>query len=423
MKEAVSPKQTYYRRRKRRDFRKELNHPPFNAGATGGFSLSFRVPGLSSPTNTKKSTSPKMDKEIQNIVASVGDKSDGSGTNDGTSNDDDDNVGKNYQSTGVNEGGGRTTSPIPPATTSPSKRSHMLKRLRGKQSGINTISPVGGGHKHKGLMDIELLKQIFSNMDTNLDGIIDVGEVSLAQSSEQILTGTGREARGVGGEGGGTATPAKPLPLRARIESAFPTLTNACTLPPPPSPLSHMHMQFYLSLKSTSLEDSALALFNKVDKDKNGQLTMKELITHLFPFAEDSDLDNILAWVKTGDDPRQIWTEGEEEKEYKAMFRSFDIDGDKKLTLKELCATMSEVHKLEKKECEKLFLDLGKTKRDVIEEAEFVDLLKTFIHADQLGGHKMGHKAASSGVGGGSQMKDNQISTGLRHLGRIGGAM
>ena len=69
-------------------------------------------------------------------------------------------------------------------------------------------------------MDVELLRQIFSGIDENMDGVIDVGE-------------------------------------------------------------------FYLSLKATSLEDSALALFNKVDKDKNGQLTMHELIQHLFPFAEE----------------------------------------------------------------------------------------------------------------------------------------
>lgn len=96
-------------------------------------------------------------------------------------------------------------------------------------------------------MDVELLRQIFSGIDENMDGIIDVGE-------------------------------------------------------------------FYLSLKSTSLEDSALALFNKVDKDKNGQLTMQELIQHLFPFAEGEDVENILAWVKNGDTgPSTIFKEGEEE--------------------------------------------------------------------------------------------------------------
>ena len=55
------------------------------------------------------------------------------------------------------------------------------------------------GHKPKGGMNIELLRQIFAGVDENMDGVIDVGE-------------------------------------------------------------------FYLSLKSTSLEDSALALFNKVDR-------------------------------------------------------------------------------------------------------------------------------------------------------------
>ena len=71
------------------------------------------------------------------------------------------------------------------------------------------------------------------------------------------------------------------------------------------------------------LEDSALALFNKIDKDRNGQLTMKELVLHLFPFAGDDDIENIMAWVKDGSGTatQGIWSAGEEEDEFKKMFR------------------------------------------------------------------------------------------------------
>jgi len=155
----------------------------------------------------------------------------------------------------------RFSSPIPPTTMSPSKISVRGSGCRRKEVSkhTDTANPANTGGlgmsaPNGGTMDIELLRQIFSGIDSNLDGIIDVGE-------------------------------------------------------------------FYLSLKNTSLEDSALALFNKVDKDKNGQLTMTELITHLFPFAEEDDIDNILAWVKNGDIGTKIWGSGEEESEYAAMFR------------------------------------------------------------------------------------------------------
>ena len=169
--------------------------------------------------------------------------------------------------------------------------------------------------------------------------------------------------------------------------------------------------EFYLSLKSTSLEDSALALFNKVDKDKNGKLTMKELVLHLFPFAGDDDIQNILAWVKNGDPTKAgVFKEGEEEAEYRELFKTYDKNGDKKLTVKELAATMAEVNKVDKKDCEKLFLDLGKNKKDHIKEDEFVDMLKTFIQGDFFDG---------GGGGEGDGKQENSISMGLRQLGRL----
>ncbi|GMH98199.1 hypothetical protein TrVE_jg14248 [Triparma verrucosa] len=225
-------------------------------------------------------------------------------------------------------------SPIPPNSSAPSKRS---KRIEAACSPRGAGSLGSGG----GTMDVELLRQIFSGIDENMDGVIDVGE-------------------------------------------------------------------FYLSLKSTSLEDSALALFNKVDKDKNGQLTIHELIQHLFPFAEEDDIENILAWVKNGESsPAQIFTAPEAEAEYRALFRFYDKNGDRKLTVKEIAAVMAETNNLDKKECEKLFIDLGKTKRDVIKEDEFVEMLKMFIEGDDFGE-------------GGSGPKENHISDGLRKLGKLG---
>ena len=64
---------------------------------------------------------------------------------------------------------------------------------------------------------------------------------------------------------------------------------------------------------------------------------MKELVLHLFPFAGDEDIQNILAWVKNGDPVNNgVWKEGEEEAEYRDLFKSYDRNGDKKLTVKEV---------------------------------------------------------------------------------------
>ena len=109
-----------------------------------------------------------------------------------------------------------------------------------------------------------------------------------------------------------------------------------------------------------------------------------------------------------------MFKEGEEEAEYRELFKTYDKNGDKKLTVKELAATMSEVNKLDKKECEKLFLDLGKSKKDHIEEDEFVDMLKSFIQGDFFDG------AGNKGADGKPLSQENAVSTGLRQV-RSGG--
>lgn len=72
------------------------------------------------------------------------------------------------------------------------------------------------------------------------------------------------------------------------------------------------------------------------------------------------------------------------------------------------------MNNLDKKECEKLFLDLGKTKRDVIKEDEFVGMLKSFIEGDGFGEQKSPQKDDEE------RHVENQISSGLRQLGKLG---
>ncbi|GMH61362.1 hypothetical protein TrRE_jg6868, partial [Triparma retinervis] len=48
---------------------------------------------------------------------------------------------------------------------------------------------------------------------------------------------------------------------------------------------------------------------------------------------------------------------------------------------------MARVHNLDRKECEKLFHDLGKGKRDYISEEEFVDMLRTFVSGEVEGAY------------------------------------
>jgi len=220
------------------------------------------------------------------------------------------------------------------------------------------MRPVTEGEGKGPTMDLELLRQIFGGIDSNLDGIIDVGE-------------------------------------------------------------------FYLSLKGTGLEDSALALFNKIDKDRNGQLTMKELVLHLFPFAGDDDIENIMEWVKDGAAPasKGIWAAGEEEDEFKKMFHGFDKNGDSRITLKELAATMSEVHGLDKKEVEKIFLDLGKTKRDFISEDEFVEMMLMFTTGGDIGGYNIGGGGGGMNTTMPDEFNENAVSNGLRQLSRLGGGL
>jgi len=62
---------------------------------------------------------------------------------------------------------------------------------------------------------------------------------------------------------------------------------------------------------------------------------------------------------------------------------------------------MAQVHNLDRKDCEKLFGDLGKGKRDCITEEEFVDMLKSFVSGNELGAYKLGQNPVNTGGGGG----------------------
>ena len=226
----------------------------------------------------------------------------------------------------------------------------------------NVTGQGGGGETNKQLNmgsnsmpDPALLRNIFVGMDSDLDGIIDVGE-------------------------------------------------------------------FYLSLKGTSMEDQALTLFNQMDKNRDGSVSMYELIKHLYPFAGDEDVEDLLVWVRSGGsgdskkkgetnaEQNGFWSDGEQDNEIRSMFRSFDKNGDGKLTVRELAGTMSEIHHVDKKDVEKMFTDLGKTKRDIIEEEEFAVMFHQFIDGNMElghGTHKVGHQHGSSGEKG---TKDNEAS-------------
>ena len=245
--------------------------------------------------------------------------------------------------------------PVVPARPHGGGNGGAAHRGGGGRRGVHPKGGFGGGGGGAGngaLPDSRLLKDLFAKMDEDLSGLVDVGE-------------------------------------------------------------------FYLSLKGTSMEDQALNLFNAIDKDRNGTVTMLELIKHLYPFAGDEDVKDLLNWVKNGDDAvvknADFWGEGEQDEEIKKMFKSFDKNGDGSLTVKELAQTMCETHALNKKDVEKMFEDLGKTKKDLIAEGEFIGMFKQFIEGDMdIKGHKMGqsytYEKKGSVVEKGDSPLDNDVS-------------
>jgi len=177
--------------------------------------------------------------------------------------------------------------------------------------------------------------------------------------------------------------------------------------------------EFYLNLKGTSMEDTALNLFNAVDKDKDGQVTIYELVQHLYPFAELDDVSDLVAWIQSGEDmtasnTASFWSEQEQDEEIRGMFQSFDKNGDGKLTVKELTETMSEMHGLNRDHVKQMFADLGKTKKDKIVEGEFIEMFKAFIEGDII---DKGAKRDQAAPGCTSQ--DNDVSRGLAHFGVV----
>ena len=132
--------------------RKTLNHPPFNKGATGGGALKVRVGGMSPGGFGTPVEEGVVFNDHTGIVS-----------------------------------GGRFSSPVPPETLSPTKQTVRKVKTQYRPQATSTKQDEKEVHSGLGMaapggtpMDLELLRQIFSGVDSNLDGVIDVGEFYLS---------------------------------------------------------------------------------------------------------------------------------------------------------------------------------------------------------------------------------------------------
>ena len=132
--------------------RKTLNHPPFNKGATGGGALKVRVGGMSPGGFGTSVEEGVVFNDHTGIVS-----------------------------------GGRFSSPVPPETLSPTKQTVRKVKTQYRPQATSTKQDEKEVHSGLGMaapggtpMDLELLRQIFSGVDSNLDGVIDVGEFYLS---------------------------------------------------------------------------------------------------------------------------------------------------------------------------------------------------------------------------------------------------
>jgi len=133
--------------------------------------------------------------------------------------------------------------------------------------------------------------------------------------------------------------------------------------------------------RASNLPEIASSLFDSLDKDGSGELTLDELVKVVFPYASDREVAEMVAFAHRKDTSRKETAPPpmtrEQEEEYKAIFRMFDTKNTGALSQEELYAQLSpnwgEV--LSRQDLMNMCREVGLKPTDPITSPDFVRLL------------------------------------------------
>ena len=137
--------------------------------------------------------------------------------------------------------------------------------------------------------------------------------------------------------------------------------------------------------QSSHLSATAGSVFNTVDRDGDGNITLKELLRVAFPASNKASLQDMAEFLQDASDPKPVKKVrerklGEKEiKEITEMFSVFDINGDGKVSLKEIVQnTGGEASILGDDDLQMLAEKYDTDGDQVLDVNEFKELMKTF---------------------------------------------
>ncbi|CAN0006206.1 unnamed protein product [Ectocarpus sp. 12 AP-2014] len=139
-------------------------------------------------------------------------------------------------------------------------------------------------------------------------------------------------------------------------------------------------------------EDTPLAAsddtFLFIEREREGKISIVEVLCEVHPFAGDADLAKMLEWISeetTQQGVARIVNRElavAERLEMAELFSIYDAEGNGEMPLSELATAMGDIVGLTKEDVMPMFSQSGRTEEDYITASDFADTLMEFVNSD-----------------------------------------
>lgn len=206
--------------------------------------------------------------------------------------------------------------------------------------------------------DVALMKQIFDSYDTDGSGCIEKAELlnALRKQKEAVVHYDGQK---------------KTLEQRMAQRGSW----------------VGRQMGRDSSDKGVFLVDFSDAMFKAMDADKNGRVEFGELLSLLYPYANDAELEAMRGWVSNEKPPQKLEEfelNDEQRREIRAMFRLYDKDRNGTISAREFREAMKRSG-LGASETNAIFMEADLDGSASLDLEEFTELMRqTFFGGEVL---------------------------------------